>query len=138
VRSGSEAEASALLDEILARRRANPTGVMAGYWTALSALSLERLGRRGEILALGEVEGSRFLEAALAIDDDRFDAAAGVLGEIGVPQLEAEVLVLAARERRAEKDEGGAEDRLRRARELLAGLGATARLRQLDGERVSD
>ena len=90
----------------------------------------------GELAALGERPGSKFLEAALAIDSGRYDGAAATLAALGAPQLEAEVRVLAARERRAEGDERGAEERFTRARELLAGLGAAARLRELDASAV--
>ncbi|HEX6723863.1 MAG TPA: AAA family ATPase [Gaiella sp.] len=134
VRTSNGAEASELLDELLARRRANPTGVMSGYWTAFAALTLERLGRSGEILTLDEPGTSRFLEAALAVERGRFGDAADVLREIGVPQLEAEARVQAARESRAAGDDASANVELGRARELLAGLGATARLRELETE----
>ena len=73
VRCGHDAEAAALADELLARRPANPTGVMPGYWTTYLALTLDRLGRRGGLAALEEPEGSRFLEAARAIDEGRFE-----------------------------------------------------------------
>jgi tetratricopeptide (TPR) repeat protein len=126
-RSGSVDEARVLVDQLLARRRANRQGVMPGYWTVYAALAAELVGgRRGTLAALDERPGPRFLEAALHIDAGRFAEAAAVLREIGAPQLEAETLVLAARE-----GDGAA---LGRARELLHGLGATARLRELEAE----
>ena len=133
-RAGRADEASSLLDDLLDRRRANPHGFMPGYWILLASLALERVGRSGALGSLDEPPGSRLLEAALAIDSGRFGDAAEVLREIGAPQLEAEVRVLEARELRAEGDEAGAERRLARARELLRGLDATARLRELDSE----
>jgi hypothetical protein len=117
-------EARGLLDDFLARRRGNPRGVMPGYWTVFAALALERVGRSGTLAELGERPGPRFLEAALQIDARRFTDAAATLREIGARQLEAEALVLAAR-----SGDGAA---LGRARELLRGLGAAARLRELD------
>jgi tetratricopeptide (TPR) repeat protein len=126
-RSGSVDEARVLVDQLLARRRANRQGVMPGYWTVYAALAAELVGgRRGTLATLDERPGPRFLEAALHIDAGRFAEAAAVLREIGAPQLEAEALVLAARE-----GDGAA---LGRARELLHGLGATARLRELEAE----
>jgi tetratricopeptide (TPR) repeat protein len=127
-----EKDARLLADELLERRQRNLGGLLPGVWTVHAALALDRLGRGSELAALGERPGSRFLEAALAIDSGRYVDAAATLAAVGAPQLEAEVQVLAARERRAEGDERGAEERLARARELLAGLGATARLRELD------
>jgi hypothetical protein len=121
-----------LLDDLLDRRRANPHGFMPGYWTLLASLALERIGRSGALASLDEPAGSRLLEAALAIDSGRFGDAAEVLREIGAPQLEAEARVLEARELRAAGDDTGAEHRVARAREVLDGLGATARLRELD------
>jgi class 3 adenylate cyclase/tetratricopeptide (TPR) repeat protein len=132
VRTANEAEASELLDELLARRRTNPTGMIAGAWTAYTALALERLGRSGELAALGEPSVSRFLEASLAIEDGRFADAAETLGAIGAPHLEAEAHVLAARTRREAGDDAVAEAHFARARELLESLGATARLRELE------
>jgi tetratricopeptide (TPR) repeat protein len=124
-RTGHDADAGALLDELLERRRANPNGIMPGYWTTLSALAFERIGRPGALAVLDEPEGSRFLEAGLAVDQGRFVDAARVLEEMGAPQLEAEARILAARD-------SGDDTHLARARELLRGLGATARLRELD------
>ena len=124
-RTGSTDEAAALFDELLARRRANRQGVMPGYWILYVSLAGELVGgRRGVLAALDERPGPRFLEAALQIDSGRLAEAAATLREIGAPQLEAEVLVLAAGE--------GDDAALARARELLSGLGATARLRQLE------
>ena len=122
--TGREAEAETLLDELLALRRENPKGLMAGYWLTVTALTLERVGRSRALAALDEAEGSRFLEVALAIDERRFADAARTLEEIRAPQLDAETRILAARD-------GGAADHLARAEELLAGLGATARLSRL-------
>jgi hypothetical protein len=133
VRTGHDAEAASLVDELLARRRANPRGVMPGYWILVLSLTLERLGRPGELAALDEPRGSRFLEAALGIDSGRYLDAAETLREMGVPQFEAEARLLAARELRAAADETAADAQLERARELLRGLEATARLRELDG-----
>ena len=72
-RIGRASDAETLVDDLLARRRANPTGLMPGYWTTYVALTLDAIGRRGALRALDAPEGSRFLEAALAIDDGRFD-----------------------------------------------------------------
>ncbi len=132
VRTGHDDEASALVDELLERRPANPTGVMPGYWVTYLALTLERLGRRGAVAALDEPPGSHFLAAGVAIDEGRFAAAADVLRTMGSPQLEAEALSLAARERRDAGDEAGAAQHRARACELLTALGATARLRELE------
>ena len=114
------------MDDFLVRRRANPRGVMPGYWMVYLALACESVGggRSGALASLDERPGPRFLEAALEIDAGRFEEAAAILREIGAPQFEAEALVLAAR--------GGDGDVLGRARELLERLGATARLRELD------
>ena len=131
-RAGYSDEAGALLDDLLRRRRENPTGVMPGYWILVAALALERVGRSGALGALAEPEGSRFLSAALSVDSGRFDAAAETLRTIGAPELEAEVQALAARARRVAGDHAGAESRLARARELLSGLRATARLAELE------
>jgi hypothetical protein len=126
-RADRESEARSVVDEILARRRENPKGIMPGYWVTLTALTLGRIGSPGGLGELDEPEGSRFLEAGRAIDERRFLDAALVLEEIGARQLEAEVRVLAAQE------SPDAEQHLARARELLRGLGATARLRELGG-----
>lgn len=123
-RTGREAEAETLLDELLALRRENPKGLMPGYWLTVTALTLERVGRSGALAALDEAEGSRFLEAGLAIDERRFADAARTLEEIRAPQLEAEVRILAARN-------GRGADHCARAEELFASLGASARLRRL-------
>ena len=126
-RTGSADEARALVDELLARRRGNRQGVMPGYWMVYVSLACELVGGlRGALASLDERQGPRFLEAALQIDAGRFTEAAAALREIGAPQLEAEALVLAARD-----GDGAA---LARARELLDGLGATARLRELEAE----
>jgi hypothetical protein len=132
VRAGLENEAGAMLDEVLARRRLRPIGVSPGYWTVACALTLERLGRAGELLELPEPEGSRFLAAARAIDAGSFAAGAEVLREIGARPFEAETRLLAAREAAAAGDEGTASLQAERARELLQGLGARARLAELD------
>ena len=104
---------------------------MPGYWMTYLALTLERIGRPRSLASLDEPVGSRFLEVALAIDSGRPADAAETLQAMGSPQLEAEVRLLAARERRDAGDAAGAELELVRARELLASLGATARLREL-------
>ena len=135
-RAGVE-EAGPLLDQVVARRRRNLGGVGPGPWTVYAGLALDRLGRGGELATLGERPGSRFLEAALAIDSGRYDAAAATLAAVGAPLLEAEAQVLAARARLAAGDERrGAEERLTRARELLDVIGAAARLRGLDASAV--
>ena len=131
-RVGEEEEAQALLDELLERRRANPRGVMPGYWFVFVALALVVLGRSGALAELDEPPGSAWLEAARAIDDGRFDEAADALRRVGAPQLEAEMLVLSSRARLEAGDADGAASRLARARELLGALGATARLREVD------
>jgi len=131
VRTGHDSEAGALVDELLELRRANPTGVMPGYWMTYLALTLERIGRPRSLARLDEPPGSRFLEVALAIDSGRPADAAETLQAMGSPQLEAEVRLLAARERRDAGDTAGAEQELVRARELLVSLGATARIREL-------
>src|SRR6185369_3975986 len=114
-RTGSADEARPLVGELLTRRRGNRQGVMPGYWMIYVSLACELVGGlRGALASLDERPGPRFLEAAAA------------LREIRAPQLEAEALVLAAR-----NGDGAA---LARARELLHGLGATARLRELEGE----
>ena len=98
---------------------------MPGYWMVYVSLACELVGGlRGALASLDERQGPRFLEAALQIDSGRLADAAATLREIGAPELEAEVLVLAAGE--------GDDAALARARELLSGLGATARLRQLE------
>jgi class 3 adenylate cyclase/tetratricopeptide (TPR) repeat protein len=129
--TGHAAEAEELLDELLTRRKENPTGVMPGYWTTYLALTLDTIGRRGSLRVLDEPEGSRFLEVGLAIDEGRFGDAARALEAIGAPQLEAEARVLEARALRDAGDDAAAETELERARELLGALGATARLREL-------
>jgi class 3 adenylate cyclase/tetratricopeptide (TPR) repeat protein len=129
-RTGAESEAETLLDELLALRRANPKGLMPGYWSTVSALTLERVGKGGALVALDEIKGSRFLEVGLAIEERRFTDAARGLAEIGAPQLEAEARILAARD-------GGGAEHLARAEELLARLGAFARLRGLARTRTA-
>jgi class 3 adenylate cyclase len=130
-RAGVEAEAGAILDELLARRRERPMGVAPGFWTVACALTLERLGRAGEILALPEPEGSRFIAAAREIDAGAFAAGSEILREVGAGPFEAETRLVAAREARAAGDEKTAELHDDRARELLRGLGADFRLRTL-------
>ncbi len=136
-RAGDDDGAGALLDELLERRRANPNGVTPGYWTTMVALSLERIGRSGALDTLEEPPGSRFLAAALEVDAARFDEAAETLREIGVPQLEAEARVLAARAGQGAAEATRPDEHLARARALLDSLGAVARLRELDGSIVS-
>jgi hypothetical protein len=100
---------------------------MPGYWTIYASLAAELVDApRGALASLEESPGPRFLEAALHVDAGRFAEAAATLREIGAPQLEAEALVLASRE--------GDDAALGRARDLLHGLGATARLRELEAE----
>ena len=84
-RTGYDAEAGGLVDDLVHRRKANPKGVMAGYWTLFTALSLERIRRPGVLARLDERPGSRFLEAALAIEDRRFADAASILADVGAP-----------------------------------------------------
>jgi class 3 adenylate cyclase/tetratricopeptide (TPR) repeat protein len=134
VRCGAADEASALLDELLTRRRERPWGVAPGWWTVALALTLERLGRSGELLALPEPGESRFLGAAREIDAGAFAAAAEILREIGARQFEAETRLLAAREARASGDGESAEAHTRHARELLLQLDARARLAELEAE----
>ena len=107
---------------------------MPGYWLTFASLALQLVGRSGALASLDEPHGSRFLEAALQIDSGRFEDAAETLRAVGAPQLEAEVRILAARERRISGDDAGASALLARARELLIELVATARLRDLDAE----
>ena len=133
-RCGAVEEADALLDELLARRRERPSGVAPGWWTVALALTLERLGRAGELLALAEPEGSRFLAAARETDAGGFAAAAEILREIGARPFEAETQLLAVRAALAVGDGEGAEAHAGRARELLLELGARARLEELDAE----
>ena len=135
-RTGHESEAGPLVDALLERRRGNPRGVSPGYWIALASLTLERLGRRHELATLDEPPGSRFLVAALAIDDARYDDAADTFQQMEAPLLEAEVRALAAREARRAGDAARADAHLARARELLGALGAVARLRELDATRA--
>ncbi len=131
-RAGDAAEAASLLDDLLARRRANPGGLMPGYWLTFASLALQRVGRSGALASLDEPHGSRFLGAALQIDSGRFEDAAATLRAVGAPQLEAEVRILAARERRNGGDDAGADALLARAHELLIELGAAARVRELE------
>jgi hypothetical protein len=131
VRGGHDDEASALVDEVLGRRRANPGGVMPGYWTVYLTLAANALGRPGVLGTLDEPPGSRFLDAALSIDEGRLSEAAETLRATRSPPLEADVRLLAAAERRSAGDDAGADAELARARELLASLGAAYRLRQL-------
>jgi tetratricopeptide (TPR) repeat protein len=131
-RTDRTAQSHACLDELLASRRADPHAYLVGYWTMFAALALERLGRSGELSALAEQPGSRFLEAALAVDAGDFAAASRLLQEIGARQLEAETRLLAARDARRAGDEALADVEETRARALLEELGATARLRELD------
>jgi hypothetical protein len=132
LRCGAADEAAALLDELLARRRERPWGVGPGWWTVALALTLEQLGRSGELLELPEAEGSRFLAAAREVDAGAFAAAAEILREIGARQFEAETRLLAAREALAVGDGETAEAHARRVRELLLQLDARARLAELD------
>jgi class 3 adenylate cyclase/tetratricopeptide (TPR) repeat protein len=130
-RAGHEHEAGLVLDEILARRRERPTGVAPGFWTVACALTLERLGRSGELLALPEPEGSRFVAAAREIDAGSYEAAADLLRVAGARPFEAETRLLAARAAHATGDVAAAEVHAERARELFAGLDARARLAEL-------
>ena len=131
-RAGRPDEAGSFVDDLLERRRRNPGGVMPGYWMVYAALALVSIGRDGELAMLDERPGPRFLEAALAIDARQLDDAAAILHEIGAPQLEAEALVLAIGVQREAGEHGAADVLLSRSRALLQGLGATARLRELD------
>ena len=136
VRAGVDDEAGAMLDELLARRRARPSAVAPGWWTVAIALTLERLGRSGALLELPEPGGSRFLVAARAIDAGDAAAGAEILREIGARPFEAESRVLAARDALAARDGDSAEAHARRSRELLLQLDARARLTELaDGLR---
>jgi hypothetical protein len=130
--AGEESEPTALLDELLARWRANPHGGRPGWWTTHAALALERMGRSGALADLGSRGGSRFVEAALEIDTHRFVAGAETLQAVGAPQLEAETRIVAARVLRVAGDEEGADTQLDRARALFERLGATARLGELE------
>jgi tetratricopeptide repeat protein len=130
-RTGLEDEAGVVLDEIFARRRARSTGVAPGFWTVACALTLERLGRAGEVLELPEPEGSRFLAAARELDAGGFGAASEILREIGARPFEAEARLLAARAARGAGDAAAAEAEHERARELLLQLDARARLAEL-------
>jgi class 3 adenylate cyclase/tetratricopeptide (TPR) repeat protein len=131
VRCGVDDEAGAILDELLARRRERPWGVSAGWWTVAIALTLERLGRSGELLALDEPEHSRFVAAARQVDAGAFAPGAEILREIGALPFEAEVRLLASRDAAAAGDEDTASLHADRARELLLDLDARARLAEL-------
>ena len=131
-----EDDAGSLLDQFVERRRRNIGGLIPGAWSVYAALAFDRLGRTGELAALGDQPGSRFLEAALAIDSARYDDAAATLAAVGATQFEAEALVLASHERQRAGDERGADERVARARERLERLGAAARLRKLDASSV--
>ena len=96
-----------------------------------TALTLNAIGRHGELTALDEPEGSRFLEAGVAIDTRRLVDAARTLEAMGAPHLEAETRLLSARAHHDAGDADAAKTELDRARGLLAGLGATARLREV-------
>ena len=127
-----EDDAGSLLDQFGERRRRNVGGLIPGAWSVYAALAYSRLGRSGEFTALGDVPGSRFLQAALAIDSGRYDDAAETPAAIGATQLEAEARLLAAHERRSAGDGRGAAQQVARACERLKRLGATAQLRKLD------
>ena len=130
VRAGVDDEAGAMLDELLSRRRNRPWGVAPGWWTVAIALTLERLGRSGALLALPEPVAAR------AIDAGEAAAGAEILRELGARPFEAESRVLAARDALAAGDGESAVFHASRSRELLLQLDARARLAQLaDGLR---
>jgi class 3 adenylate cyclase len=131
-RAGREVEAATHLDELLAFRRGNPGGVMAGEWAMLTALALWRLGRGGDLAQLGSSPTTRWLDAALLVESGRLETAADMLRAIGALPHEAEVRVLAASEL-LESDEAAASAQIDRAREIYRRLDARARLRDLDG-----
>jgi class 3 adenylate cyclase/tetratricopeptide (TPR) repeat protein len=131
-RAGIHDEAQPLVDELLERRRDRPTAISPGFWTVPVAFSLERLGRAGDLLALGERKGTGFLAAAEAIDAGGFADGAEILREIGARPFEADARTLAIRGARRAGDDGAAELHMARARELLTGLDAAARLAELD------
>jgi hypothetical protein len=131
-RAGEELEAEALLDELLERWRANPSGARAGWWTVHAALALALIRRSGALAVIGSDGGSRFVRAALEIDGGGLITGAETLRAVGASPLEAETRVVAARALRDDGDDAGADAQLAEARVLLERLGATTRLRELD------
>ncbi len=137
-RTGRTVEADELVDELLERRRANPTGVMAGWWTAYTALTLNAIGRQGELAALDEPEGrassgprSRSTRRASPTPRGRSRRWARRCSR---PRRMSLQPVLCP----TRGDVGDGETELSRARALLGELGATARLAELSREQVSD
>ena len=132
-RAGREADAAACVDELLALRRGAPRALIPGEWVLITALTLQRLGRSGELETLAEPRRTRWLEAALLVESCRFVDAADSLRSMGALPDEAAVRALAISELLAAGDTAAAAQQVARAREILEQLGAHARLRELDG-----
>ena len=97
-RAGREADASACVDELLALRRRAPRALIPGEWVLVTALTLQRLGRGGELEGLAEPRRTRWLEAALLVESGRFVEAADSLRSMGAVPDEAAVRALAVSE----------------------------------------
>ena len=110
-----------------------PRALIPGEWVLVTALTLQRLGRSGELETLAEPRRTRWLEAALLVESGRFVDAADSLRSMGAVPDEAAVRALAVSELLAAGETDAAAQQVARAREILEQLGATARLRELDG-----
>ncbi|MEO5575011.1 MAG: AAA family ATPase [Gaiellaceae bacterium] len=95
------------------------------------ALAADPLGLRGEVRArLAEEPRTRWTEAAEAILDARFDAAADVLDEIGDLAAEADVRVQAATTLAAQGRRAEADVQLAKALAFYRSVGATRYIRE--------
>ena len=123
-RAGREADAAACVDELLALRRGAPRALIPGEWVLVTALTLQRLGRSGELETLAEPRRTRWLEAALLVESGRFVDAADSLRSMGAVPDEAAVRALAVSELLAAGETDAAAQQVARAREILEQLGA--------------
>jgi tetratricopeptide (TPR) repeat protein len=128
-----QADAGALLDELIVRRRALPSGLVS-HWVIPFVVVLKALGRVQQLeeIALNATMSTRWLEAGLAYASDEFSEAADTLGEIGSRPDEAFVRLRAAEAlveagRRAE-----ANVQLERALAFYRSVGATAYVREAE------
>ena len=129
----TRADAGGLLDELIERRQAFPSGLVS-HWVIPFVVVLKALGRAQQLeeIARNATISTRWLEAGLAYASDAFSEAADTLGEMGSRPDEAFVRLRAAEAlveagRRAE-----ANVQLERALAFYRSVGATAYVREAE------
>ena len=131
--AGDHDEASRLADELLAEWRSKLNLVLAASWVVDLACALELLGREGELAeaAVGLVNRSTWLDAAIAFASGEFEVASELFAGIGSRPDEAFARLRAA-ELVAEADSDASAIELEQALSFFRDVGASSYLTRAD------